>query len=157
MIGCGHVNSGILTVLDNFPSFGIMADAHYAPIKVFSSWHMISYVRKWFLGLQNLWFGTPLTSLWGILTILDNFPSFGIMADTHYAPIKHSGPRFEYRQKFYVFKFNENKDTSLKPYEEQAQKISCKNSYSFLSYDSLKTMKNVNFKGSECHLERSMG
>ena len=79
---------GILTILDDFPSFGIMADGQYAPIKGFSLSYMISVVKKWFLDPENLCFDISLTSLCGILTVLDDFPSFGIMADRHYAPIK---------------------------------------------------------------------
>ena len=78
---------GILTVLGTFNTFDIMADTHNAPIKVFSSSHMKSDVRDRFLDLENICFDTTLTSLDGILTVLDNFNSFGIMADTHNVPI----------------------------------------------------------------------
>ena len=83
-----HIGSMRNTVLDNLRSFSIMADTHNAIIMFFSSLHMISKVRKWFLDPENLCFDTSLTSLCGILTVLDDFPSFGIMADAHYAPIK---------------------------------------------------------------------
>ena len=56
-------------------------DLLVVPIKGFSS-HMISDVRKWFLDPENILFDTFLTSLCGILTVLDNFPSSGIMEDT---------------------------------------------------------------------------
>ena len=83
-----HIGSMRNTVLDNLRSFSIMADTHNAIIMLFSSLHMISKVRKWFLDPENLCFDTSLTSLCGILTVLDDFPSFGIMVDAHYASIK---------------------------------------------------------------------
>ena len=65
-----------------------MADTHNAPIKVFTSLNMIYNNRNRFLDPKNLCFDASLTSLGGILTVLDHFQSFGIMADAHNAPSK---------------------------------------------------------------------
>ena len=81
-------------VLYHFHSFGIMADAHNGTSKVFSSSNMLPIVRNRFSGPENLYIDTSLTSLGGVLTILDHFYSFGIMADTHNAP----PPRFPFHQ-----------------------------------------------------------
>ena len=67
-----------------------MADAHNGTSKVFSSSNMLSFVRNRFSSPENLYIDTSLTSLGGVLTILDPFYSFGIMADTHNAPPKVS-------------------------------------------------------------------
>ena len=66
----------------------MIVDTHHVPIKVFSSLKIkfIDGIR--FLDPENLFFDTSLTSLYGILTVLDDCPSFDIMADAHYAPIK---------------------------------------------------------------------
>ena len=60
-----------------------MADDHNAPIEVFSSSNMISYVRNRFSDPENLCLDLLFTSLGGTLSILDNFDSFSIMADAH--------------------------------------------------------------------------
>ena len=70
-------------ILDHFDRFGIVADDHNAPIEVFSSLNMFSYVRNRFSDPENLCLDLLFTSLGGILSILNNFDCFGIMADAH--------------------------------------------------------------------------
>ena len=69
-----------MTILDHFDSNGIMADPHNAPIKVFSSFHIISTDIMRFLDPENLCFDTFLITFGVEIGILWMFFDCGIMA-----------------------------------------------------------------------------